>query len=510
MKATARLLNTIYLRPGRSLRYFIGLLAFAAGVLVRVPLSSVLGSNVPYIFFFPVVALSAWFGGLGPGLLTTALSAIAVAYSLISQNSAAGQRTILTTALFLLTASFISWLNDAFRKSEHRLRDELLAREKAEEALRKSDERLNLALDAGGGVGTWDWDIPKQHICADLRFAELFSMDPHLLAKGVPVEALANRLHPDDRHRIAEASRDALTKGGNFTVEYRLTQEDGSVRWVYARGHCQCDSNGRPFRLPGIALDITARKETETELRRANRELEEFAYVVSHDLQEPLRMVNIYTQALVRKLSGKLDGDAEEYAALIQGGAERMQLLVKGLLESLNTMHVENDRTNGEANLELAFSNALQMLQRRVEETGAAVHAEPLPTLRGNEAQLTQLFQNLLSNALKYQKSGQPPTIQIKAEQKVGEWQISVQDNGIGFESKHAERIFGLFKRLHRDEYPGTGLGLAICQRIAERHGGRIWAESRGEGQGATFFITLPAAPPEGVGAYPLSAQLGD
>lgn len=225
------------------------------------------------------------------------------------------------------------------------------------------------------------------------------------------------------------------------------------------------------------------------ELVKANRELEEFAYVSSHDLQEPLRMINIYTQMLVRRFAEE-DKTAQTYAGFIQQGVRRMDALLRDLLTFSRTIY--SDSVAGEtADLSISLSQAVSILHGRIEESNATIESGQLPTVTGDEAQLAQVFQNLLSNALKYRQADIAPKILISAEQKGQEWVVTVQDNGIGFESQHAERIFGLFKRLHKDEYPGTGLGLAICQRIVERHGGRIWAEGR-PGEGAAFYFALP------------------
>ena len=202
-----------------------------------------------------------------------------------------------------------------------------------------------------------------------------------------------------------------------------------------------------------------------------------------------------FTQMLLRDLEGNLNEKTREHAQYIQNGVGRMQQLIQDLL--LFSRAVSNERRDAAvhsiADLNICFEKALVTLATRVNESHAIVAAENLPKVRGEESQLTQVFQNLLSNALKYRNETEPPRIQISAQQHDDQWTISVQDNGIGFEPQYAERIFGLFKRLHKDEYPGTGLGLAICQRVIERYGGRIWAE--GElGKGASFHFYLARA----------------
>lgn len=226
------------------------------------------------------------------------------------------------------------------------------------------------------------------------------------------------------------------------------------------------------------------------ELGRSNSDLQQFAYVASHDLQEPLRMVASYTQLLAKRYKGKLDTDADEFIAYAVDGANRMQRLIQDLLaySRVNTQGQVFEPTPVEALVGYALDN----LRSAVEESRAVVTHDPLPTVMADERQLLQLFQNLLSNALKFH-GDQPPRVHVSAERRGSEWLFSVRDNGIGIDPQYAERIFVVFQRLHNiAEYPGTGIGLAICKKIVERHGGRIWMESQ-LGQGATFYFTLPA-----------------
>ncbi len=236
------------------------------------------------------------------------------------------------------------------------------------------------------------------------------------------------------------------------------------------------------------------RFEQELELRaadlaRSNAELEQFAYVASHDLQEPLRAVTGYTQLLARRYSGQLDAKADEYIAFAVEGATRMQQLIKDLLmySRVGTRGKELEPVD----FLTVFQAAVANLEVAVAESGATLTHGDLPTVKGDFTQLAQLLQNLLSNALKY-RSDQAPVIHVSAQQQNGNMRFSVRDNGIGIDPKYSDRIFQLFQRLHtRDEYPGTGIGLAICKKIVERHGGRIWVESA-PGQGSTFYFTIP------------------
>lgn len=241
------------------------------------------------------------------------------------------------------------------------------------------------------------------------------------------------------------------------------------------------------------------------ELARSNAELEQFAYVASHDLQEPLRMVATYTQLLAERYRGKLDESADKYIHYAVDGATRMQAMIQDLLSLSRAGRSDNNVRRIECSdvVELALKN----LYVAIQESGAVVTCGHLPTLMANAIQLSQVFQNLIANAIKF-RGADPPAIRIGAEEKAGEWLFSVDDNGIGIAAEHSEVIFAIFQRLHtRSEYAGNGIGLAICKKIVERHGGRIWLDAK-EGSGSAFRFTLPisdgieSGPPEPKGIH--------
>ena len=228
------------------------------------------------------------------------------------------------------------------------------------------------------------------------------------------------------------------------------------------------------------------------ELSQSNADLEQFAYVASHDLQEPLRIIAIYTELLRKRSTGRLDEECSKFMQTVLDGVRRMERLVHDLLTYSRTIHSEKAEPV-ETDSADALRAALMNLEPQIKSTGAAIHFDGLPQISGDRLQLMQIFQNLVGNALKY-RSHQPPRIEVTAARNGGEWIFSVSDNGIGIHPDYHETIFRPFKRLHGQQYPGSGVGLAICRRIVERLGGRIWVESQPE-CGATFHFAVPNAP---------------
>lgn len=290
--------------------------------------------------------------------------------------------------------------------------------------------------------------------------------------------------------------------------EMRLAQETGSatdIRWhrhkngteFFANGFMYVirDEQGALIGYAKILSDETARKQLQDALTESNSALEQFAYVASHDLQEPLRTISAYAQLLNNKYRGVLDADADQFLAFLLSASARMSVLVTDLL-AYARLTTEEDRPSSVA-LDEDLEAALTHLDQAIIESGASVTHDPMPTLQVDRGQMVRLFQNLVGNAIKYRKPDELPKVHISAEQKGVEWFISVRDNGIGFDPKYASSIFEPFKRLHSaEEYPGTGVGLAICRRIVQAQRGRIWAESQ-PGEGSTFCFTLPVDSPQ-------------
>jgi PAS domain S-box-containing protein len=286
-------------------------------------------------------------------------------------------------------------------------------------------------------------------------------------------------------------------------AEMRKAQDSGSatdIRWhrrkdgteFFANGFMNAirDDAGALLGYVKIMSDETARKQLQDSLSESNAALEQFAYVASHDLQEPLRTMSSYAELLTRKYTGKFDAEADRFLGFIVNASQRMSTLIQDLLEYARAT-TEEERPTSVA-LDEDLEAALTHLTQAIEESGASITHDPMPTIAVDRGQMVRLFQNLIGNALKYRKPDQIPQIHITAEQMNREWTIAIRDNGIGFDPQYPSTIFAPFKRLHQpDAFPGTGVGLAISRRIVEAHGGRIWAESR-PGEGAIFRFTLP------------------
>jgi PAS domain S-box-containing protein len=306
-------------------------------------------------------------------------------------------------------------------------------------------------------------------------------------------------IHPDDLHVLAHRAVEDGEIGRSNSYQFRIIGKSEKITWldVYSKNII---FDGRQANFI-TQVDITDLKDTEEklkrtiiELERSNAELERFAYVASHDLQEPLRMVSSYVQLLERRYKDKLGPDADEFINYAVDGAARMQKLIKDLLaySRLGT----REKQFGVVDAGVAFLKAQENLKGAIEEKKAEIKSGSLPKIKADEVQVIQLFQNLLSNSLKFSGKEGPCVIEISAEKKAGEWQFCIRDNGIGIDKKYFEKIFIIFQRLHAvGEYPGTGIGLAICKRIVENHGGRIWLESE-EGRGAAFYFTIPDKKP--------------
>ncbi|MGD9100886.1 MAG: PAS domain S-box protein, partial [Anaerolineae bacterium] len=364
---------------------------------------------------------------------------------------------------------------------------DITQRKQMEEALRESEEHYRTLFESvpiGIGLATLDGKILAHN-------EAMHKMTGYSESEFEQVKLANTYQHPQERDLLLERLR---ADGFVQDFEVKLRRKDGTI--YHASLTVTLVTLGGKDAILTMAQDITARVRADEQLRhyaaeleRSNRELQQFAQIVSHDLQEPLRMVSSYLQLLERRYEGQLDQDADDFIAFAVDGATHMQDLVKDLLaySRVGTHGRSFEPTDCQVILEQVLSN----LQIALEESDATVTHDPLPVLVADGIQLVQLFQNLIGNAIKFRGERQPK-IHIGVEYQGNEWLFSVRDNGIGIEARYFERIFLIFQRLHTQaEYPGTGIGLAICKRIVERHDGRMWVESDPR-RGSTFYFTIP------------------
>jgi PAS domain S-box-containing protein len=303
-------------------------------------------------------------------------------------------------------------------------------------------------------------------------------------------------VHPDDRAGTSKEAAHLSSGRETISFENRYRCKDGSYRWLLWRAHADFRTN----LIYAAARDITDRKHMEeslkataAELARSNEELAQFAYVASHDLQEPLRMVSSFLQLIEKRYAVTLDDEGKKYISFAVDGAKRMQALIHALL-SLSRVQTRA-RPAESSDCAKIFRDVMNDLQLTIAEADATVTCDALPTVMGDSIQIAQIFQNLLSNALKF-RGKDAARIHVGAVRWEDEWEFSVSDNGIGIEPQFFGRIFGIFQRLHsRDERPGIGIGLTVCKKIIERHGGKIRIEST-PGHGVAFFFTIPDKKP--------------
>ncbi len=391
--------------------------------------------------------------------------------------------------------------------SNQALRNEITDRKLAEAAARRSEDKYRNILET----------IQEGYFEVDLAGNFVFWNESLVHLLGYRHERMAGlnyRAYTRDAHSAAvfEVFSQVYRTGQPVTsFGWDIVRPDGTRRYAEASAGPVRGEDDEIVGFRGIVRDVTARRSAEDrlesksrELARSNEELRQFAYVASHDLQEPLRMVAGYTQLLASRYEGKLDGEADLFIRYTVEGVSRMQALIRDLLDYSRVQ--THGRTFEVASMDTALEWALANLETGIEMSGATITSDALPDVRADPSQIGQLFQNLIGNALKF-RGERPLEIHIGSHKRGGEWQVFIRDNGIGVDAEDRSRIFDIFQRLHsRDEFDGTGIGLAICKRIIERHGGRIWTEPS-PGQGATFVFTLPrtrAAPVTTAPAKPM------
>ncbi len=372
----------------------------------------------------------------------------------------------------------------------------------AEEQILRSNERFEKVTQATNDA-IWDYDVLQNKLFWGKGFETLFGYNPE--TTDVSFTFLLACIHPDDVMRIAEKIQKYMAdvNSYNWYEEYRFKKADGAYAYVIDRAVFIRNDAGVVTRVVGAMTDISYRKEFEESLRKlnevldertrqlavSNKELEQFAYIASHDLQEPLRMVTGFLSQIEKKYHAVLDEKGLKYIHFAVDGARRMRQIILDLLEFSRVGRVGHQPE--EIDLNLLVDEIRLLYSKNIEENHATVEVAALPVLWGHRSPLRQVFQNLLGNALKYSRPGVPPVVKIAVRDVPGYWEFSVSDNGIGIEAEFFEKIFIIFQRLHnKDEYSGTGMGLAISKKIVENLGGRIWLEST-PGEGSTFYFTI-------------------
>lgn len=394
-----------------------------------------------------------------------------------------------------LLGLFSTHYRSSYRPGERELRmldllarqtADLIERKRAETALRESERRFRQLADSMPQI-VWTARPDGYVDYWNNRWYEFSGFDRQWfgIAGWEPI------LHAEDLQHSRDAWSESVRTGEPYQVEYRFwDRREKRWRWFIGRALPVRNDAGSIVKWFGSCTDIDDQKGVEDELRRVNQDLEQFAYSASHDLQEPLRGVKVYSELLSMRYGSKLDGEAREFLSFVRGGASRMEQLVHDLLAYTQVTKPGPANELTDANETLA--DAIADLKGAIMESSARITSGTLPRLSVHGLHLKQLFQNLVGNAVKYRSAERAPAVHVSAEARNGCWVFTVRDNGIGIEPEYRERIFGLFKRLHTgEEYSGTGIGLAICQRIVERYHGRIWVESE-PGEGSSFFFTLP------------------
>ena len=359
-----------------------------------------------------------------------------------------------------------------------------------------NEQRMELALQ-GAELGSWDWHVPSGAVVLNERWCNILGYRSREIVPHM--DSWRQLVHPDDRDRVIHDMQQHF-KGQTpgYENEHRLRHKNGSWIWVLDRAKVvERAPDGAPLRVVGTHMDITQRKHIETELLRSNAELEQFSYTISHDLRQPLRMISSYLQLLEKDLAPHLGVQQRAYFDFALDGARHMDAMMLGLLD-YSRIGRQGEPTRWVESRGMV-EQALQFLQPGIRETGAQVQClGDWPMVLVSPLQTLRLVQNLLSNALKFRDAQRTPDIRLTSHAEPGVWRFCVADNGIGFAPSQSGRLFQVFSRLQpRTAFEGTGIGLALCRKIAEHQGGRIWAESAGEGKGSLFGFELPQHLPD-------------
>jgi PAS domain S-box-containing protein len=450
-----------------------------------------------YITFFPAVMIVSLVFGLRQGLLATLYLEIVTAYWFLPHEGTGLARLsdVVGMVLFAAMSVCMAAMAERYRRTRDRAAasEKQLALQKSSDALRRSEERYRSLVVATAQI-VWTTN-PLGMVVDDLPAWRTFT--------GMTLEQIQGwgwlaSLHPDDRERAAREWQSCVQTRSPYETEYRLRRHDGQYCHIAVRGVPVVGEDGAVREWVGTCTDISERKQAEGELQhymqeleRSNAELQDFASIASHDLQEPLRKVIAFGEHLKEHSGDKLDEQGRDYLARMQNAAQRMSVLIEALMQYSRVATCAQPFQPVDMLAEVF--GAVSDVGERISRSHARIECTPMPKVMADATQVRQLIQNLVVNALKFQRPGARPHVVIDGRTTDhGECEISVHDNGIGFEEKYLERIFRPFQRLHgRSEYEGSGMGLAICRKVVARHGGTITARSR-PGEGSTFVVTLP------------------
>jgi len=369
---------------------------------------------------------------------------------------------------------------------------DITKRKLAELQLQENEDRLNLSQEYGG-IGSWETDlIHNRQIWSKTTYQTLGFSD---LVEPTWEDFLAH-VHPDDRQMLIDANHAHLTQGAKYDVEYRLLSTNEQTRWMRSVGQAEFAPDGTPTRFIGIVQDITDRKLMEAELKRSNAELEQFAYAISHDMRQPLRMVTSYLTLLETALAQQLNAEQQQFLRFALDGAKRMDAMILSLLDYSRVGHKTDAITY--ISSRAALNEALAFLEPELQASGGSIEIfGKWPIIMASRDELTRLLQNLIANALKYHEKNQPPFVEVSTLITVTVFKVAVRDHGIGINNEQFNRLFKVFSRLNaHSRFEGSGIGLALCRKIVEHHGGKIGVESAGDGQGSVFWFELPRLQP--------------
>ena len=487
----------------------IGVATFglAGVVFARSPSALLGGLPIVFVLLPPVVWAAFRFGPLGASLAVTSTSMVAIVGTLLGSGPFATlTRGDALDALRVFVASLALTGFLVAAEAVQRGRAEAGLVRSGLELERKVQERTALleSAQALAHIGSWELRLETNEVTWSQEMYRIYGRSP---GDRIDLSSALEGVDPEESLDIRRTlnrllrSPDPLHTGLE-PRQFRIRRPTGEVRTLEGRARVAELDDGRPTLLVGTVQDITDRvamvhalEQRDAELTRSNAELEQFAYAASHDLQEPLGVVEGYTRLLSERYRGKLDADADTFLGFANEAAVRMRRLINDLLDYSRISR--GPTPTAPVDSQAALNEALENLAPAIGAGGVRIRVnEPLPPVYIEHSELTRLFQNLVSNAVKF-RTDTSPEVEIGAQRTGPEYRFMVRDNGIGIPPEHLERIFALFQRLHtREEHPGTGVGLAICRRIVEHHAGRIWAESGGvRGQGSTFWFSIPASP---------------